>query len=424
MKNSDFLQRVPFGETYGTANAALTKADSNIFSLIAAFRDGAAWEGGANWGWAHFLEHIHFQETDRHASLMELTAEMESLGGRIAAFTVRDMVVYYVNAPIWAMEASFEALSSVISFRPFSSAAIETEKKTVLQEMQRERHNPKSYYPLLFEGLLLGDAPLGRYGLGDEESIGSIDVENLLSYKERYYCRENLFVSAAGRLDFQQAGQLAQRLTDSLPSGIVRNLFPLPEVFSGSAVTLYPFGASPSQVHLMLGWYAGAVQDWIPVTLFANLMGAGFTSLLLKKLRHERRLTYYVTAPFRFYGRCGTFRIMLDLKPEDVPAAVDCVDEVLQTVMSGAVTEEELALAKRKTWGNLVFTLADMYEAALFQVRRRMTGTAPAEPEQIAERLESLCCEDLAVFARQFSREKMKIGLAGSEEALKKTGMA
>ena len=110
------------------------KRDSETVVIQVLVKTGPVYENEKIGGIAHFIEHLLFETKKRKAK--ELSAEIESLGGVINAFTSEEFTCFYVHIPKKYFEIGLDILSDVIQNPSFNHDFVETERNVILQEIK------------------------------------------------------------------------------------------------------------------------------------------------------------------------------------------------------------------------------------------------------------------------------------------------
>jgi predicted Zn-dependent peptidase len=334
---------------------------------MVSFRDGVAYEPERLWGISHFVEHILFRGTGRIPSLYEISDKLESMGGRISAYSTRDMTAFWVKIiPGYEKEAFF-VLDELICNPALKEEFIDREKEIIYQERQRELNNPSSLGSNLIESLLLEPDPMARHPVGDDEFVKGITPKTISDYMSRTYNRDNLHISVAGNV----SGKL-ESLTDEFISGFRRGKKPeraqwklSPSHDINSRYYLLP-NHQKTQVHLSVGWKftKQTENEMFAWRILGSLLGSGYTSLFNAELREKQNITYVCTAGTNFYWDTGIFKLNLSLDIKNLEKALEKIEEVIERIRSGNLPEELFKTAIMKHISGVVFRMEDTLEAA------------------------------------------------------------
>src|SRR5688572_15348233 len=116
-------------------------------------------------GLSHFLEHMFFKGT-RRRSAIQISREIDALGGEMNAFTTRETTTFYVKVLDQQLEAALELLSDLFYHSRLDSREVEKEKKVVLEEIKMVQDDPEDLVQELHMRHILKNHPLGRPILG------------------------------------------------------------------------------------------------------------------------------------------------------------------------------------------------------------------------------------------------------------------
>jgi predicted Zn-dependent peptidase len=188
-------------------------------------RTGARDETDEVAGVSHFLEHMVFKGTPRR-SAEDVNREFDEIGAHYNAFTSEENTVYYASLLPEYQEASIDILADVL--RPsLRDDDFNMEKKVIIEEIQMYADQPPFLMDDLIKELHFGRHPLARSVLGTVDTVGALRVDQMRSYFESRYSPGNVFVTAAGRVDFEAlVEQVAARCGSWKPQAAPRETPP------------------------------------------------------------------------------------------------------------------------------------------------------------------------------------------------------
>jgi zinc protease len=239
-------------------------------------------------------------------------------------------------------------------FRP---DILEREKARLEVAIKQKTTQPQSLASEAMWTRLYGEHPYAHPTEGTLETLDQLTIENIQNFYEQYYVARNAQVTIVGDLSRAQAEQLAQRLTQRLPSGQTPQ--PIPPVNKvsqpGKAVT--EFDATQTQIMLATLGVKRGDPDYYALFLGNHLLGgSGFASLLMEEVREKRGLVYGVSSGFIPMRQAGPFMIRLSTQNAKAYEALDVVEDTLQDFMSG-FSEEKLDAIKSNLIGGFPLRL-------------------------------------------------------------------
>jgi predicted Zn-dependent peptidase len=199
-------------ETLDNGLEVIAECNDAAHSLGIGFfvRTGARDETDEVAGVSHFLEHMVFKGTPRR-SAEDVNREFDEIGAHYNAFTSEENTVYYASVLPEYQEASIDILADVM--RPsLRDDDFNMEKKVIIEEIQMYGDQPPFLMDDHIKELHYGRHPLARSVLGTVDTIAALDVSQMRDYFAARYAPGNVFVAAAGRVDFDNlVRQVAQR---------------------------------------------------------------------------------------------------------------------------------------------------------------------------------------------------------------------
>lgn len=351
---------------------------------------GSRFEPAPAHGVAHMLEHMVFKGT-RRRSARQIAEEIEAVGGHLNAYTSRDQTTFYARILAEDMPLGLDLVADLITEPVLDAQEMNREREVVLQELSQARDTPDD---IIFDDLqeaAFAGQPLGRSILGTEETIQSLQPEDVRTWLDEHYRAESMVLAAAGKVDHDTIVRLAEERLGGLPSG------KRPEGFAahytgGEARTSKPL----EQTHVTLGLpgVSYADPDYYPLLIFATALGGGMSSRLFQAVREERGLAYSIYSYASNYAETGLTTIYMATGPE---AAGDAVSLTLETLLRSldGMSEEELHRARAQLKAS-VFMGLESCSGLSEQIGRQLLLFDRVIPtKEIIERIESATAEDV-----------------------------
>jgi predicted Zn-dependent peptidase len=316
-------------------------------------------------GATHYLEHLLFKGTKRRTAL-ELSSEMDAVGGEMNAFTAKEYTCYYARVLDADLPLAVDVLSDMVTSSLITPKDVDAERNVVLEEIAMNEDDPSDTVHEAFTAKLFGDTPLGRPILGTTDSINKITRDQIFEHYQARYTPEHLVVAAAGNLDHDTVVELVrQAFGDVLARRSTAE--PAPARLAGDqrgtqagvGTTLISRGIE--QANLVLGCEALARTDdrRFALGVLNAAFGGGMSSRLFQEVREKRGLAYSVysfAGQHADTGMWGIYVGCLPSKADDVLAI--CAEEITR-VVEGGLTDAELARGKGQVRGSIVLGLED-----------------------------------------------------------------
>ncbi|MFN3804158.1 MAG: M16 family metallopeptidase [Pyrobaculum sp.] len=267
---------------------------SHLASVAVLVGVGPLYEEKERRGATHLLEHMLF-----HIPNFDIDAAVETLGGEANAFTYRDALVIIIETLAESARGAVELAYRIYTNSNFHVGDLEKEKAIVLSELRQSREDPAERVAELAVGALFGDSDWGAPVGGRPEAIEAIELEDLLSHKERWFTPDNTIVALSGGVD-EGAIKTAVELFGKL-EGVA------PGKKKPTASRGPPRVVERRDVDGVYYAYAAEVQTDRPVDTYIQLaaasfhLGDGAKSILFQLLRN-RGISYSYHVEFDVVG--------------------------------------------------------------------------------------------------------------------------
>jgi zinc protease len=325
---------------------------SDVVSLQLWIKCGSIYESEGEYGVSHFIEHLLFKGTRKHA-VGEVASVIESLGGDLNAFTSKEYTCYYVTLPSVHFEKALDTLKELVFFPAFDASEIEAEREVILEEIRRYQDIPGSiasdnYFELHFEG-----HPYSRPILGYEDVIKNIKRDDIIKYYNRFYTASNSLLSVCGNIKrddaFKISNKLFSELLDTKVTLPVVTEAKLKDVQSAKNVEM-----DIKESIFELGFpVPGLLNKDIPaLDVLSIILGQGESSRLFKGLRLDKGIVTSISS-FSYtpvYG--GTFSVVFGFESESknfikkLENIFEAVNVEINEIRKGDFVDSEIDKAK------------------------------------------------------------------------------
>jgi predicted Zn-dependent peptidase len=341
-------------------------------------------------GIAHLFEHMVFKGAGGR-SAREISEAIEDVGGDLNACTDRDQTSFTASLLAEHLPLGIELLADMILRPRFAADDLAREKEVVLQELAEAQGTPGD---IIFDDLWMAaypDQPLGRSILGDEASVGGIDVADLHAWRTDHYRAGGLTLVAAGKVEHDALVRLAAERFAILPEG------------GAQAAETARFGAGvrtsrpkAGQAHLAGAYAAPGIHspDYYPARLFSDLTGAGASSRLFQAVREDRGLAYSVWSSLQPYDDAGLFYFYAATARREAAAAAALIAEVVADAAESA-TQRELDRARAQAKAGLLMSLESSWGQAGYVARQLAIRGRLVEPAEVVAELEAVTLEQV-----------------------------
>jgi predicted Zn-dependent peptidase len=303
-------------------------------------------------GIAHLFEHMMFLGSKNLARLgpEAYTKLVEERGGRINAYTSRDVTVYFEDVAPEHLPLMIALEGERFANLEVTEEALKAERQVVIEERRlRSENDPDG---IAFESAMALAYQAHPYRvptvgwMSDLEKVTAADCQ---AFFDTYYAANNLVIAIAGNFDTGEAIALVEKHFGGLRSApsIPRNPQEEP-VQNGERRAVEHFSV---RAPILLSAYQAPSthgEDTDALDIAAGILAGGRTSRLQRALVDEARLALEPSAFFWELQRAGVFMAGATLVPgADVAAAEKIVHDEIAKLAVAPPSDEEVRRARR-----------------------------------------------------------------------------
>lgn len=314
---------------------------------------GSRYEAPEINGVSHLVEHLLFKGTERRTAL-DISKEIESVGGVLNAFTGREYTCFYSKTLNKDLPKAIDLLSDIFINSKFDRKDMEKEKLVVLQEIKMVEDTPDDLIHDLFAERFWDGHPLGWSILGPSKTIQSMKRASVLKYFRAQYAPGNVFITAAGGLSHRSVVRLLKPFFGALDKDVPPSERTAPTALPGVKLIKKEL----EQVHMCIGVPAPPQShpDRYRVYLMNTMLGGGMSSRLFQEVREKRGLAYSV---YSYLNLCKDAGAMTAYAGTSAEKFADVAGLVLREFerFPKDVTASELRNAKEQLKGGMLLGL-------------------------------------------------------------------
>jgi predicted Zn-dependent peptidase len=297
----------------------------------------------------------------------------------------------------------------------FDAEDITSERKVVIEEINRNEDTPDDRIHDLFVSSLWPDHPLGKPILGHTEIVGNFSKEDVVNFYQNEYGYKNTVVAAAGNVEHQlMVDKITSLFQGESGEKPIHKEFK-PTVQQRTDV----YTKKTEQAHIVFGTealYAADDRRFI-LSIMDNILGGGMSSRLFQEIREKKGMAYSTYSYHSLYRETGFLAAYAGTTPDNTEEVVRLMKEQFNDLASGGVTDQEVYRAKEHIKGQLMLGLES--------TSRRMTRLGKLETtkgellsmDELVERVESVTRDDISTLAADLlNPNKMVLTVIGPFE--------
>ncbi len=279
----------------------------------------------------------------------QFEAELDKLGSSISFNAGPAQSGITVNCLVKNIDATLELLNEALNHPRFDEKALRRIKKETKQGFSSEFRNGSLIASKVFNKIIYKESSLGNYYLGNKETVNAIEIADVKDYYSKYYNPTNATIVFAGDID--EDALLAKLNFLKTWTAKPYSLPSVTEVAKPAQTTVYFVDMiDATDANIVLG-YPALPFDYKGEFFKANLMNFSFCGSFLGRLnldlREDKGYTYGIYGGFNGTKNSGSFAISASLRGTACDSALVETIDVMRKYISGGVTDEELAFAKK-----------------------------------------------------------------------------
>ncbi|SDI22015.1 M16 family metallopeptidase [Salipiger marinus] len=373
------------------------------------YKAGSADETAGSSGVAHFLEHLLFKGTDT-LEPGEFSRVVAENGGTDNAFTSLDQTAYHQRVAADRLGLMMQMEADRMVNLQLTEADILTERDVIIEERNMRVENDPG--ALMREQMTAALYLNHRYGvpvIGWPEEMSTLGLDDALAYYERFYAPNNAILIVAGDVTADEVRDLAEQhygplpANPDLPAERMRPQEP-PQLAERRLVMTDPRVAQP---YVMRRYLAperepGAQEQAAALTLLAEVLGGGQTSVLNRALQFDQQKAIYVSA---FYDGTayddGSFGFAVVPAPGVTLAEAEAaLDAELAEFMTEGVDPAQLDRIKFQLRAQRIYAQDDVSDIAQRYGNALTSGLTVADVQAWPDALQAVTGEDITAAAR------------------------
>lgn len=341
-------------------------------------------------GISHMLEHMAFKGTRRRSAL-QISEEIEAVGGQMNAYTSRENTAYYCKVLHEDQELAIDVIADILQHSTLDAKELERERQVILQEIGQANDTPDDIIFDYFQEAALPNQALGRSILGSPENVSSLTRDHLFDFMSRRYSPKNMVFSASGKVEHDRVVDMVAKKFDSLPAYEEHEVEPL-KYEGGSRIE----NRKLEQVHVIMGLPTVSYTDdsFYDLQVFNTLLGGGMSSRLFQEIREKRGLVYSVYSFSSHYVDGGLFSIYAGTGANDIGELMPVMcDELVRA--TDDLTEEEVTRARAQLKASVVMAMESNSGRCETLARQIQIFGRPQSMEEIVAKIDGVDLESV-----------------------------
>ena len=306
-------------------------------------------------GMAHFLEHMIFKGS-KNLKEGEFDLKIESIGGSSNAATGLDDVHYHVLIPAEKTEEALNLLLELILFPEIEKDAFNIEKEVVLEEISQNIDQPDEviYMKLLKE--CFSPHRYSRSILGDMKTVKNITPKQMKLFHKNHYVGENCTLCIAGifpkEINSIINNSKLKQLKTIKEEKISYNQITFNKGYKKEIIPRLEGG------RILKAWKLPPAKENLIILgaeIAATMLSEGKRSLIVKKLREEKRIIESIEIDLQILEEGGLIILDACCPLKNIEIAESEINKILVDSTGDLCTNKDIERAKKLVINNLYF---------------------------------------------------------------------
>jgi zinc protease len=321
---------------------------SPIVAVNVWFGVGSVHESEVINGLAHFQEHMVFKGTEKHG-VGEIARIVKSAGGNLNAGTSYSYTMYYVVLPSGAFTTALEVQADAMMHSTFDPDEFAKERLVVIDEARMYDDRPESF--TFYRTMELGfeKHTYRRPIAGYQPIVEKITRDQLFEFYNNYYRPSNAVLVVGGDVESGAAMREIERVYGTWKdSRVVINEPPAEP--PQRAMRFKAYEGPMDHAYLGAGFHVPGLldEDYPALQMLAELLSAGRSSRLYRRVREEKQLVTSVHADLLAEKWPGFFLIGGSMPRPKWEAACEAVFAEIERFKHEPAGDDELEKARRQ----------------------------------------------------------------------------
>lgn len=366
---------------------------------------GSKHENPNKTGFAHLFEHLMFGGS---INIPVFDQPLTAVGGDNNAFTTNDLTNYYESVPAANIETAFWLESDRMLQLAFSKKSLDVQKKVVIEEFnQRYLNQPYGDVWLLLRPLAYKEHPYQWPTIGKStKHIQDATLNDVKNFFYHHYAPNNAVLCVVGPVEPESVFSMAEKWFGPIEHRNVdqKPISPEPEQSELRHLEVerdVPFNAIYKAYHMSKRNH----PDYAPTDLLSDILSNGKSSRLYQHLVKEQQLFSTINAYITGDMENGLFVITGQLfDGVSYQAAEKAIDNELEKIIGGNITEYELQKVQNKFEANFIYDSTNALNKAMNLCYYEMLGDANMLNKEV-EVYQQVTLQDISRVAAKLFRK-------------------
>jgi zinc protease len=333
----------------------------------------------------------------------QISEAIEFIGASLSVEAGQELSTISLSVLSKDLDTGLDLLADVLLNPVFNPADVQRKINEVVAGIKRDLEDPGTVSWQTFLALVYGRHPFGRPVEGTEQSVPTITRDDLVQFHAAHFRPNKAILAVVGDIG---VGDLKSRLQARLgawqPGGPASGAPPAPAPLPQRVVKTIQRQVTQSSINLGHLGITRDNPDYYAVQIMNYLLGGGFSSYLVSKIREEKGWAYDVGSYFGAAKLAGDFSVSMQTKNEVAQEAIDEALGLIRRIRDQPVNEQELKDAKAYLTGSFPLRLDTSRKIVGMLASIEYYGLGLDYVEQYPARIQAVTVADVQRVARKY----------------------
>ncbi|MGC8651143.1 MAG: M16 family metallopeptidase [Minisyncoccia bacterium] len=376
--------------------------DSLSFQSMVLVNTGSDFETKEINGLSHFLEHMCFKGTKKRPSNLEITQDLDNVGGSYNAFTSNEVTGYWVKVASRYRDLALDLTSDIYLNSQFPEKELEKERGVIKEEINMYADLPQQHVWELWQKLLYGDQPAGWSTLGPKKNIDKFTRQDFLNYHERQYRALSTLVAISGNFNQKEIIDKVNKLFKNILSGSGQKKPLVKEKQNSPQILLQE--KKTDQTHLILGFRGVSFLNSYryPLDLLDAIFDGGMSGILFQTVREKLGAAYYVKSVMSYNSDYGFWAVQAGIDNARLEIILDAILKEWRKFKIDLFSPQEIKKAKNYLYGKIALSMENIHDVTNDYAYQELLKNNIETPQAYLNKIKSLSALDLRKTAQKF----------------------
>ncbi len=380
-------------------------ANTQMFYIEIAIKNGPVYENPKNNGVSHFVEHMIYKGT-KNRTATDLYKEMLDIGVVIEGYTYKDHVSFASECLIEDCKVLLDMLADMIKNPIFNTKEIQRERSIILEEYWLGVNDIDILMADISSEVAYKGSAKGFNVLGSLTNIKRMSAKTLRDFHKRTYVAQNMYISVVSSMPEDEMYSIIKDFFADVQEGA-----PLEDAhhaYSGGFRHLLPHAKTKRIAYLA---FNAPKQDILGFDerVFADVL----ESILIADIREDKALAYSSDVFLDQDKFDGEISFCVEASESKIPDCIICFLSALSLLCEEGCDEEVLKRAKKAEIKNIIKSYDEPSGRAARNISQLFYWDTVMDNQQLIEKVKSITVNNIKETAKRIFHAQFSYLLCG-----------